>query len=360
MKKYNYIDFGRGIAILLVIMIHVGQIFENKFDFKIYTDRGRFGVQLFFILSAITLFSSYGNRLQKDDLNAKKFFFIRRFFRIAPLYYVSAIYGILVGIMTAGIHTVQLWKVILSVLFLNSIVLPVINYIPPGGWSIGVEMIFYCFVPYLFYKINSVKKSIYLITVSIVFSLICKIIVSIFLDFESIMRYKFNYEKLNSLNFEYWFPIQFPVFCFGILLFNLFKNENSGKRYKHIFILLSICSFIFGCLIESNNLYFFTFTICLFIIGLKNYKFENKWSYIFLLIGKYSFSMYLCHFTIIRVYTYFFDLIILKKSNLTFLISYFIIVIITLLLSSILFVFEKRGIYYGNLLIERMKLKKST
>src|SRR4030088_3596129 len=91
-KKYNWIDFGRGIAILLVIMVHTGQSFASSNLLRSFTESGMMGVQLFFILSAITLFNSYNNRYEKDGTDRNKYFFIRRFFRIAPLYYFFAVF----------------------------------------------------------------------------------------------------------------------------------------------------------------------------------------------------------------------------------------------------------------------------
>ncbi|MFL5251772.1 MAG: acyltransferase family protein, partial [Rhodopila sp.] len=55
------------------------------------TTQGWYGVQLFFMASAITLMMSWHgerNRRGRADVRA---FFIRRFFRIAPAYYAGAL-----------------------------------------------------------------------------------------------------------------------------------------------------------------------------------------------------------------------------------------------------------------------------
>src|SRR5690348_13706360 len=83
--KFDYIDAMRGIAILLVILVH------SAFDLAIKGPAGRigamgqFGVQMFFVASALTLCLSWEAR--RDEPHPMKSFLIRRFFRIAPMYY---------------------------------------------------------------------------------------------------------------------------------------------------------------------------------------------------------------------------------------------------------------------------------
>ena len=91
--KLKFIDSLRGLAILMVVMIHVSQVgdaeyplfFQNIFNF------GRYGVQLFFMCSAFTIFLSFERR-SKIDKYPILFFFTRRFFRIAPLFYIAILY----------------------------------------------------------------------------------------------------------------------------------------------------------------------------------------------------------------------------------------------------------------------------
>jgi len=64
MKKLEFIDALRGLAILGVILVHTGYSIGLSGD-KLLNDivgSGAKGVQLFFIASAFTLFRSYKNR----------------------------------------------------------------------------------------------------------------------------------------------------------------------------------------------------------------------------------------------------------------------------------------------------------
>jgi peptidoglycan/LPS O-acetylase OafA/YrhL len=83
--RYAYIDALRGYAILMVIGVHSGFYFSNlPPSTTAIVSMGARGVQLFFVASAMTLFMSWKVR---DD--GAKAFYIRRLFRIAPMFYLS-------------------------------------------------------------------------------------------------------------------------------------------------------------------------------------------------------------------------------------------------------------------------------
>ncbi len=88
--KLAYIDVLRGIAILMVMLIHTSLPVNGLSTFVGYVDRyGQMGVQLFFVASAYTLCHSFVGRA--NEPRPLSSFFIRRFFRIAPLYYFGIV-----------------------------------------------------------------------------------------------------------------------------------------------------------------------------------------------------------------------------------------------------------------------------
>ena len=92
-KNYiEYIDGLRGIAVLMVVIIHFSQTLGNGSingfiipGFSRIIDSFARGVQLFFIISSFTLFNSIVN---SNGDNTYKKFYIRRAFRILPLYFL--------------------------------------------------------------------------------------------------------------------------------------------------------------------------------------------------------------------------------------------------------------------------------
>jgi peptidoglycan/LPS O-acetylase OafA/YrhL len=98
MNKLPFIDALRGIAIFGVLIIHSAMAIEHlrplgdNLTEWVHTlaFQGARGVQLFFIIIAFTFCLSAEHRKieRKPILN----FFIRRFFRIAPLFYCGLIY----------------------------------------------------------------------------------------------------------------------------------------------------------------------------------------------------------------------------------------------------------------------------
>lgn len=163
--KLQYIDAVRGIAILLVIILHVSHAVYNLLPdgFRYACSKGAFGVQLFFVASALTLFMSYNSRIQTEGSYTNRNFFLRRFFRISPMYYLAAfIYSIIFYYIPRYNNgkPLVLWKVFANVFYVNGVLPGAINYNPPGGWSVGVEMLFYLCLPYLFTRIKNLKTQL--------------------------------------------------------------------------------------------------------------------------------------------------------------------------------------------------------
>lgn len=159
-KKYQYIDILKGMAILGVIAVHSHQSIPDLALAVKYTfNYGQLGVQLFFMLSAITLCISS----QKRHEQHWRYFYLRRFFRIAPLYYLGIVLYLLAGgffyCWSNGVFEIPsqytLLNILANVTFLNGFYAPANNNIVPGGWSIATEMNFYLMFPILFFFLKN-------------------------------------------------------------------------------------------------------------------------------------------------------------------------------------------------------------
>jgi peptidoglycan/LPS O-acetylase OafA/YrhL len=90
--KLHYVDMLRGLAILGVLLVHSlsGMTAAGLDKLPLHLDwlmsAGRHGVELFFVVSAFTLFRSMHNRVEQEHMPIRRYF-LRRFFRIAPVYY---------------------------------------------------------------------------------------------------------------------------------------------------------------------------------------------------------------------------------------------------------------------------------
>lgn len=92
-----FVDSLRGLAFLLVLLLHVSQQVPSLPDrLRRVTDDRQAGVQLFFLVSAFTLLTSLSQRSKRESRPIQNFL-VRRFFRIAPLFWAALVFSITVG-----------------------------------------------------------------------------------------------------------------------------------------------------------------------------------------------------------------------------------------------------------------------
>lgn len=147
-NRYAFIDALRGYAILAVIAFHVSYNVTNlDANVRQFASAGAAGVQLFFVVSALTMMLSWQARA--DGIRA---FYVRRLFRIAPMFWLSIpVFLALRGFIPTQWSTngTSWGDVFASILFINGWHPDSINNVVFGGWSIAVEMTFYLVFPAL-------------------------------------------------------------------------------------------------------------------------------------------------------------------------------------------------------------------
>jgi peptidoglycan/LPS O-acetylase OafA/YrhL len=289
--NYNstkYITALRAYAALSVYFIHSGgfgfremSVFTNRL-----VDFGKFGVTVFFVLSAFTICMS----IDKSNKFEFKNYLIRRFFRVAPLYYIVLIIAFLLG---GSEYYLKLYNVdndISSLLFhfsfLNVFIHKHQNNIIGLEWSVPIEFFYYLIIPFAFFYYNKTNKIIIGVLVSSIISLFSSIIYQHFYP-----HFLFNWSI-----FKYAFS-----FNFGILIYILFRN-NILVNTKNNNLILILLFLILGIYIlfnfEYKDLFVTVFTGILILLfqnesAIKELFFENK---IILFLGKISYSIYLIHF----------------------------------------------------------------
>jgi peptidoglycan/LPS O-acetylase OafA/YrhL len=230
-QRFAILDVGRALAITGVIAIHLALFLPNlPVTLQHVTEYGQYGVQLFFVISAITICKTLEDAGQQtaSTREAVRMFYIKRFFRIAPLYYIGvAVYGILDLLGTRFAHAQvlaphHLTDVVANLLFIHAWVPSAVNSVVPGGWSIGIEMFFYALAPLLFFAAKT-RSGLWVITVGT--ALLC----SVFLYAGACLGHA-GCTVPNNTFLYYWPPTQLPCFIVGFWLWHLYKPLLSGAQ----------------------------------------------------------------------------------------------------------------------------------
>ena len=368
-KKYVWVDALRGYAILLVIMAHSGQAIFGIAPPLGIINNGIHGVSLFFLASSFTLFNSYKNRSALDGKNKNLFFFIRRLFRIAPLYWIACLTYVIAAYLYQSVWIppapLSFVKVMANVLFLNGVYIPAIIYLPPGSWSIGDEMMFYVAIPFLFAMIRNLQAATFLIVAAIVGSIAVQL-----LAYYVITGYtSYSWELQREWALFLWLPNQFPIFCFGIALY-FFLGTNKIK-YKEWMLAIPVVGYLLLAsfmpwdlsfpyfLIQNEYIYAALFFVFAFCMSKTKLRFPlmpiNK-------LGMVSFSVYLIHFLVIDLGTWLSELAFGGQLNkeLNFFLLFAFTVFTTYFIAKWTYEYiEKYGMALGERLIERIKNRAS-
>ena len=219
------LDAGRTLAVLGVIAVHLAPWMVNS---PVWIDTlanlGQYGVQCFFVISAITIAASIQHDAHRlgGMRQVLLSFYVKRIARIAPLYYLAIIgYSTVEYVLRLAHGHIQephdFSDVILNLLFIHSWFPSAIDSVVPGGWSIGVEMFFYTIAPFLVLVCRTTRGLI-------VVSLLTALISATFWYFGACDGGP-ACRIVNNEYFYFWPPTQLPCFIVGFWVWHL------GKRY---------------------------------------------------------------------------------------------------------------------------------
>ncbi len=179
-RKFESIDGLRGFLALGVFIHHATiwrqYLLENRWDSpdsNLYSQLGSTSVSLFFMITSF-LFVSKLLDSRETEFNWRRFF-IGRFYRLAPMYYVSvAIIMVIVMVRTDGqlrVPFADLFESVVHWLFFTISRMPDINGLEATGiingyvfWSLPLEWLFYFGLPLLGLLLLKIKPAkIYLV-----------------------------------------------------------------------------------------------------------------------------------------------------------------------------------------------------
>jgi peptidoglycan/LPS O-acetylase OafA/YrhL len=281
-----YIDGLRGVAILMVIAYHLAAEVGAQFaigPLQTVFGSGHRGVQLFFILSAFTLFASSQKRFKTDRLPILSFY-IRRIFRIVPFW-------LLVNVIWALILLPNWTTVASSATFAFGFLRFIPGYeLVPGGWSLFVEETFYLFLPLIFGFISSTRRALGLAILLFVIS-------------ELWWRFASQIQAFSHANFIFFAPpAHWFAFGLGILLFFVATNERVRTRLlenRVAYYFLDAATLVAGFFLLSGEYRLATLSLLLVVFAsIPSRTMLGRIMRLGLLrrLGRYSYSIYLLHF----------------------------------------------------------------
>ncbi|MDM3132234.1 acyltransferase family protein [Citrobacter sp. CK205] len=145
--RIHSIDYGRGVMALSILFYHIHAWTVGTPPSETLLGKlGVYGVSVFFVISGMSMYISY--KSTNWTLVSTISFFVRRFFRLAPVYWIAlsiTFFYACSGNTIFNYTNAEIWNNIL----LTFGVFDFSRYIVTGGWSIGNEVVFYIFFPLL-------------------------------------------------------------------------------------------------------------------------------------------------------------------------------------------------------------------
>jgi exopolysaccharide production protein ExoZ len=296
LSRSHSLDFLRGLAIVGVMAIHVSQSFPSNIhavDFAFMC--GWSGVNVFYFVSAMTMCLMW---TQRTETNPTRKFYIRRFLRIAPLFWLAIpLYLVVNGTGPSynapnGIGPLQ---VILTATFLHGFWPDSINSVVPGDWSIAAEMIFYLVFPFVVTAFGS-RRHFYL-ALAIVLHLVNVCLFKPFAFALFSAYYGPGNEAFVWTALHLSFLNQLPVFLVGCALFFSLR-DGFAKSDAAIYAVFIALSFIADRATGSHEFNYLMINLVLGAGAAGSIRFAIRLQPLEAL-GRNSYSMYLSHFAVI-------------------------------------------------------------
>jgi len=303
-KRFEYIDALRGIAILGVIVTHSASLTQMSGCVRQMTNILGMGVQLFFVISAFTIFNSLYRAIGKN--NMFRDFFIKRLFRIIPVYWFGIIlYTVVYGLDSRGWREgPEVWHYPYHIFLVNVLHPLTSSSVVPGGWSISVEVLFYMIAPLIFLYVNDKRR----LVLFMLFVLIALPIGNIILKKYAMQSVFIDYDIKTINNFFFRWPIsQLACFGFGLVMLRIIQ---SGKQLAYLkndilnkLLILITVVLIFGTIflpriVQQHHVVSFLFMCLGVLLSVTPWHIIVNKATIYM--GKISYSSYLVHFLVVN------------------------------------------------------------
>lgn len=344
----NNVDAFKGIAILGILLVHSGAADLEGIIGEL-SSAGARGVQIFLIISSMLIFKSLQEEHEKDESMSLKAWYIRRFIRLIPLYYIANLFVLVKDGFApsywSGTHGITIGTVLSNFLFIHGLY-PWWSNAININWYIGTLALFIVAAPLLYRLINRVDKMFILLGFSWLGNIICNHTIGT-LDFGADTYVWTAYWMIFSI------IAQFPVLVIGMILYYFIEKTNIimnikgylGKRTKSFcYAAMGVCMLWLFFLIHYGAViveYALIFAMLIFISFIdRMYLIENP---IFKTLGKYSYGIYLFHFPLFEIVHAFFKQYI-NNLKTEVIISYMVVLVVSFITSWILVRFVEKPI----------------
>ena len=308
-NRLLWLDSLRGIAVLGVVLVHCGLLAQSSGFLGQVTAAGQYGVQLFFVISAITISMTYQQHAKRYGTSPVSAFawLIRRVYRIWPLYAIAAFVYVIEGvILNAGngatfTQKIGWFDIFANLIFIHTWIPSANNSVVPGGWSISVEVMFYCIFPILMIgQRRSYFRAIFIV-LAILFLALSELVNKLISG---------SFAIVNNSYFYYWLPTQIPVILIGCWFYFRVFDQNSFGSQTNVwglaaaFVSLSACGLALGTwgrFSPGLSPSIFALAFCCLAIFASSGRLGSIASRWISEIGVCSYSIYLVHFAVIHV-----------------------------------------------------------
>ena len=217
-KNHNIgLDYMRIFAMASVILVHIGAYLDLPENIRPLFSWGAGGVHFFFVLSGYLAATTFQRGIKAID------YYIKRGLRIIPAYYTIIILAIFYNIFIVSDVSADIYYIGWLRYFLGlNMIIPSANYALwnnlYGLWTMSCFIWFYVFAPIIFKNVQSLKKALLFLIVSIGIAGVWKKVIMLTFSQNSML------EKLDVLSGGSPFGMLYQ-FAIGILVFFIIKEN---------------------------------------------------------------------------------------------------------------------------------------
>jgi len=282
----------------MVVIIHTGAFRELGWIGENITETGKFGVQIFFVISGFTIATTF------FAAPSYSHYLLRRLFRIAPLYFSVILFSAL--LFNLALFPGNYWQayfqvdvdaynILMHLSFLSIFDHRIANSIIGVEWSIPIEVFWYIFLPAALVAIF--RQSMFWIAF-VLFILLAGI---------GVLAAHLLISEEPDL-FVAWFPTTYgPYFLLGVAAYHIRRKPSAFAR-KHAarFLLLGQVLFVVSVMLAPPLVEVLLANSAMLLIAFyrkdDNPAFNRFFvSKPFIFVGSMSYSVYLLHFLSIRL-----------------------------------------------------------